>query len=111
MYVVCIPIVMSPHHVISELRDGSQFIPRTGHPGGNFFFQDLEAEGKVDMTSEMNKECLWYCFSGVLQSDCDSVKDHWNTHYIRHSRHNTVRGRPDSFFFYQNITVLQTIFC
>ena len=47
----------------------------------------------------MNKECLWYCFSGVLQSDCDSVKDHWNTHYIRHSRHNTVRGRPDSLFF------------
>ena len=63
------------------------------------FFQDLEADGKIDMTSEMNKECLWYCFSGVLQADCDAVKDRWNTHYIRRSRHNTVRGRPDSLFF------------
>ena len=63
------------------------------------FFQDLEANGKIDMTSETNKECLWYCFSGVLQADCDAVKDRWNTHYIRRSRHNTVRGRPDSFFF------------
>ena len=63
------------------------------------FFQDLEADGKIGMTSEMNKECLWYCFSGVLQADCDAVKDRWNTHYIRRSRHNTVRGRPDSLFF------------
>ena len=63
------------------------------------FFQDLEADGKIDMTSETNKECLWYCFSGVLQADCDAVKDRWNTHYIRRSRHNTVRGRPDSLFF------------
>ena len=51
------------------------------------------------MTSETNKECLWYCFSGVLQADCDAVKDRWNTHYIRRSRHNTVTGRPDSLFF------------
>ena len=63
------------------------------------FFQDLETDGKIDMTSEMNKECLWYCFSGVLQADCNAVTDHWNTHYIRHSRHNTVSGRPDSLFF------------
>ena len=63
------------------------------------FFQDLEADGKIDMTSETNKECLWYCFSGVLQADCDAVKDRWNTHYIRRSRHNTARGRPDSLFF------------
>ena len=63
------------------------------------FFQELEAEGKIDMTSDMNKECLWYCFSGMLQADCNAVKEHWNTHYIRRSRHNTVNGRPDSLFF------------
>ena len=51
------------------------------------------------MAVDMSKECLWYCFSGVLQADCNAVKDHWNTHYIRGSRHNTVRGRPDSLFF------------
>ena len=63
------------------------------------FFQDLESEGKIDMAVDMSKECLWYCFSGVLQADCNAVKDHWNTHYIRGSRHNTVRGRPDSLLF------------
>lgn len=68
-------------------------------------FQNLEAEGKIDMTSEMNKECLWYCFSGILQADWNAVKEHWNTHYIRRSKHNTVKGRPDSFFFCQNIMV------
>ena len=47
----------------------------------------------------MNKECLWYCFSGMLQADYSAVKEHWNTHYIRQSRHNTVKGRPDSLFF------------
>ena len=62
------------------------------------FFQDLESEGKIDMAVDMSKECLWYCFPGVLQADCNAVKDHWNTHYIRGSRHNTVRARPDSLF-------------
>lgn len=57
------------------------------------FFQDLEAEGKIDMTSDMNKECLLYCFSGIIQA-------HWNTHYIRRWRHTTVKGRPDSLFFW-----------
>lgn len=27
------------------------------------------------------------------------VKENWNTHYIRKSRHDTVNGRPDSLFF------------
>ena len=30
------------------------------------FFQDLESKGKIDMTVDMSKESLWYCFSGVL---------------------------------------------
>ena len=60
------------------------------------FFQDLEAEGKIDM----NKECLLYCFSGIIQAHCNAVKDHWNTHYIRRWRHTTVKGRPDSLFFW-----------
>ena len=95
---------MSLHHVIIGLRVGGHSISRTNHCGGEFFFQDLEAEGKIDMTSEMNKECLWYCFSGMLQADCNAVKEHWNTHYIRRSRHNTVKGRPDSLFFFARIS-------
>ena len=63
------------------------------------FFQDLETQETVDTTSQIHKECLWYCFSCVLQKECDHVKEHWNTHRIRKSRHDTVHGRPDSLFF------------
>ena len=62
-------------------------------------FQDLEAQHKIDMSSEMSKECLWYCFSKSRREECNTVMEHWNTHYIRGSRHNTVRGRPDSLYF------------
>ena len=62
-------------------------------------FQDLEAQHKIDMSSEMSKECLWYCFSKLVQEECNTVREHWNTHYIRGSRHNTVKGRPDSLYF------------
>ena len=63
------------------------------------FFSDLEARGLIDLSSELSKECLWYCFSGVLQNDLDTVKEHWNTHRIRKSRYNRVAGRPDSLYY------------
>eukprot|EP00794_Sanderia_malayensis_P008893 gene8892-9843_t len=63
------------------------------------FFHDLEFRGILDMSLELHKECLWYCFSPLVQSDLDIVKAHWNTHSIRRSRHNTVAGRPDALFY------------
>ena len=63
------------------------------------FFQDLEFEGVLDSSSELSMECLWYCFAPVIQKDLDIVKEHWNSHRIRKSRHNTVAGRPDSLFY------------
>ena len=39
--------------------------------------------------------CLWFCFKDILRADLDHVRDHWNTYYIRKSRHDTVPGRPD----------------
>ena len=44
-------------------------------------------------------ECLWFCFSQVIQEDLNTVKEHWNSHRIRKSWHNTVPGRPDSLFY------------
>lgn len=63
------------------------------------FFSDLESRGEIDLSYELSKECLWHCFSGILQKDIDIVKEHWNTHRIRKSRYNTVSGRPDSLFY------------
>ena len=48
-------------------------------------------------------ECLWFCFSALLQSDLDNVKEHWNTHHIRPSRHTSVSGRPNSLFSFPDI--------
>ena len=43
--------------------------------------------------------CLWFCFKDILQADLDHVRDHWNTHYIRKSRHDTIPARPDELFY------------
>lgn len=63
------------------------------------FFKDLESEGVIDSSSTLHMECLWYCFAQILQNDLNIVKEHWNSHRIRKSRHNTVSGRPDCLFF------------
>lgn len=63
------------------------------------FFQDLESQGLIDSTSQLRRECLWYCFSGILQNDLDAIKEQWNTHLIRKSRFDTVSGRPDVLFY------------
>ena len=62
-------------------------------------FKDLVDEKSLETTSVLDMECLWHCFSSVLQNELDEVKEHWNTHYIRKSRHDTINGRPDSLYF------------
>lgn len=51
-----------------------------------------------DGTSEIHKEALWYSFCTLLQNELNFVKEHWNSHYIRRSRHETVAGRPDVLY-------------
>ena len=55
--------------------------------------------GLLDLTSELEIECLWLYFSKLLQNILDEVKEHWNTHRIRKSRRDTVSGRPDSLHY------------
>eukprot|EP00794_Sanderia_malayensis_P018332 gene18332-20154_t len=59
----------------------------------------MSDSGIADLTSQYEKECLWFCFSNHLQASLNEMKDHWNTHYIRGSRHETVKGRPDSLYY------------
>ena len=44
-------------------------------------------------------ECLWFCFSKVIQNELDKVRDHWNSHCIRRSRHDIVAGVPDILYY------------
>jgi len=63
------------------------------------FFKDLNEQRILDLTSELQMECLWFCFSDLIQRTLDDVKEQWNTHYIRRSRFDTVEGRPDSLYY------------
>lgn len=63
------------------------------------FFKDLVDNGTVDLESVVHRECLWFCFQGVLQDSLNKMKEYWNTHYIRSSRHKTIRGVPDILFY------------
>lgn len=40
---------------------------------------------------------VWFCW--YLQNDLDKVKHHWNSHYIRASRYDTIKGTPDELYF------------
>jgi hypothetical protein len=44
-------------------------------------------------------ECLWFSFSKCLQKEFDKVREHWNSHYIRRSRHDTIPGIPDILYY------------
>ena len=56
------------------------------------FFQGLTDK-------ELQMECLWFCFSGLIQQDLDKVKEHWNSHYTGGSRYDTVKGRHSELFY------------
>lgn len=62
------------------------------------YFQDMIENEKFNLGSELEKECIWFSFSGIIQKDLDFVKEHWNTHRIRDSWHDTVPGRPNELF-------------
>lgn len=63
------------------------------------FFKDMSECGLLNMGDPFHMECLWFCFAEVIQADLDKVKDHWNSHYIRKSRHDTVPGIPEVLYY------------
>lgn len=63
------------------------------------FFKDMLDANILNTSNELRKECMWFCFNGVLQETLDQVKEYWNSHYIRSSRHETVAGVPDILYY------------
>lgn len=43
---------------------------------------------------------MWFCFSDVIQNDLNYVKEQWNTHRIRDSKHDTIPGIPDELYYF-----------
>ena len=60
------------------------------------FFKDLIEREKLNTSDHIQKECVWFCFSSLIQASLDEVKESWNIHYIHKSIHDTVCGRPDA---------------
>lgn len=63
------------------------------------FFNDLHESDILDLTSDLHKEAIWFCFADLLQTDLDKVKEYWNSHRIRKSKHAIVSGVPDMMYF------------
>ena len=63
------------------------------------FFKDLVDRGCVDTSNTLHQECLWFCFSNVMKNSLKSIRESWNTHYVRKSRYHTAHGIPDQLFF------------
>ena len=62
-------------------------------------FKDMIDYDVLDMGNKLHVECLWFCFSRVLQNDLDKVKEQWNSHKITKSPYNIVHGVPDIMYF------------
>ena len=63
------------------------------------FFKDMVDGGSLDLSDKLHFECLWFCFSKLIQNELDQVREHWNSHYIRVSRYHTPSGIPDQLYF------------
>ena len=53
------------------------------------FFKDLESEGVLDSTSELRMDVCGIVMQQFsrIQNNLNIVKEHWNSHKIRKSRH------------------------
>ena len=56
------------------------------------------------MTSAIDKECLWFYFSKIIQKDFDVLKEHWNSHRIRKSRFETTPGIINVLYYLPDIS-------
>ncbi len=63
-------------------------------------FKDLIDGGDLDVTIPAHLDCVKWCFTGVLQTELDKVKERWNNHVIRKcSSTNAPNGKPDVLYF------------
>ena len=49
------------------------------------FFKDLMKRSISTPGNDLEMECLWFCFSSLIQRDRNTVKDYWNTHGMKQS--------------------------
>ena len=67
--------------------------------GGLTFFMIFMSQIFLISQVKYTWEAFWYCFADLLQADLDKVKEYWNSHRIRKSRHGSTSGVPDMMYF------------
>lgn len=72
------------------------------------FFKDLIESGLFDTSSMVEKQCILFVFSELLQQDLKAFSQSWNSHSIRPSANTdiTIRpsGRPNVLYFSPELT-------
>ena len=67
-------------------------------------FKDMVDYGLLHLGNALHMECLWFCFSRLLQDDLNKVRDHWNSHKISKSAYTVLyMGYQMLCIFYLNI--------
>ena len=94
------PISMAHLILINVWRHGGVCFVGFGNPGGLIISRTWSTLDALTLVSnKIHIECLWYCFYDILQRELDEVKESWNSHYIRASRHYTCHGIPNKLYF------------
>ena len=47
-----------------------------GAHGELIFSKDMEDGGSLDLSDKLHCECLWFCFSKLIQNELDQVREH-----------------------------------
>ena len=63
------------------------------------YFKDMVNTDALRLGDHFQMECTWFTYSGLLQSELDRMREEWNTHTIRKSRHAKVCGIPDEMYY------------
>ena len=63
------------------------------------FFKDLVNEKIFVPGNQTHLECRWFFFPSLLQTELHKFSCYWKFHYIHQSRHDSVAGIPDVFFY------------
>eukprot|EP00794_Sanderia_malayensis_P016404 gene16404-18041_t len=87
----------SPHN--QRIEGWWSFLRRNNSSWWINIFKDAMEREIFTPGNDVEMECLWFCFSQVIQENLNRVKSHWNSHYIRKSRHETIAGRPNELYF------------
>jgi hypothetical protein len=68
------------------------------------FFQDLEFQGHLDKSNEMDVDLCRFIFGPMIAQNLHDFKTNWNSHRVRKSRNSLMpAGTPDLLHAYPEI--------